>query len=86
MEYDVGRMVVFLCSNPAVGFIKRIAKNNTWADVYWIQGINSGYTSRVKVNNIRPLNGILNYWMELSGYTGVSFKNANRNFFLPPEK
>lgn len=85
MEYYVGRMVVFLCSNPAVGFIKRIAKNNTWADVYWIQGINSGYTSRTDMRDIRPLNGILNYWMDASKKTQINFKNANGNYYLPPE-
>jgi hypothetical protein len=81
---DVGTMVVFTCGNPAVGFVKRMAKDKSWADVKWIQGIDSSYTSRVMVQNLRPLNGVLNYWMAQGGHTQAEFKYCNGNFYLPP--
>lgn len=84
-ELGTGSKVVFLCGNPAIGIIKRVAKNGTWVDVYWIQDINRGYTSRTDMRYIRPLNGILNYWMDASKKTQFNFKNANGNFYLPPE-
>lgn len=83
-ELGVGSMVVFTCSNPAVGFIKRMAKNKSWADVEWIQGIKDSYSSRVKTDNLRPLNGVLNYWMAESGHAQAEFRFLNGNFYLPP--
>ena len=83
-ELSVGSFVVFTCGNPAVGFIKRMAKNKKWADVKWIQGVNEAYTSRVMTDNLRPLNGVLNYWMVQGGHTQAEFKFCNGNFYLPP--
>jgi len=32
-EISVGSLVVFTCSNSVIGFIKRMAKDKSWADV-----------------------------------------------------
>lgn len=85
-RYELGRnsFVVFTCANPAVGFIKRMAKDGSWADVEWISGRDSRYTSRVVTESLRPLNGVLNYWMTAGGHAQAEFKNCNGNFYLPP--
>jgi hypothetical protein len=84
-ELGVGSMVVFTCSNPAIGFIKRMAKDGSWADVKWISGPDSSYTSRKPTSYLRPLNAILNYWMVQSKHTQAEFNYCNGNFYLPPE-
>lgn len=84
-ELGIGSLVVFKCSNPAVGYIKRMAKNQSWSDVTWISnGLNQNYTSRVKTKDIVPLNGVLNYWMVESNIADKQYKFANGNFWLPP--
>ncbi len=85
-RYELGKnsLVVFTCTNPAVGFIKRMAKDKSWADVEWISNPGRPYVSRVFVKNLRPLNGVLNYWMSESNLAGVNIKNANGNYYLPP--
>lgn len=84
-ELGVGSLVVFCCSNPGIGYIKRMAKNKSWSDVEWVcNGLGQNYTSRVKTNSLRPINGILNYWMVQSGHAQTEFKYCNGNFYLPP--
>ena len=83
-ELGKGSLVVFTCTNPAVGFIKRMAKDGKWADVEWISDQDRRYTTRVLVENLRPLNGVLNYWMSESKLTHINIKYANGNYYLPP--
>lgn len=56
-----GDAVFFLCSNPATGRVKRMAKDGSWFDVEWDDG-DRKYTRRAKRSEIELLCAVLNEW------------------------
>lgn len=60
---ETGDLVCFKCSSPAVGFIKRMAKDKSWADVRWYHSLDYHSTSRVKTTSLillsKPLNDLV---------------------------
>ena len=59
-EIEIGSAVFYRCSNPATGFVKRMAKNREWADVEWNYGINSTGTRRAPMKELIKLTPVLN--------------------------
>ena len=66
-EIEIGSAVFFRCSNPATGFIKRMAKNREWADVQWNFGLDCTYVKRAKMVNLIKLTPILNAALDSKG-------------------
>lgn len=62
-ELEVGSAVFFKCSNPATGFIKRLAKDKSWADVEWHYGLNCKSVRRNKTIHLVKLTPILNRYL-----------------------
>lgn len=55
-----GDHVVFKCINPATGWVLRVAKDGSWADVRWDASIDHRYVSRQQTKNMVKLNPIFN--------------------------
>lgn len=55
-----GDHVVFKCLNPATGWVKRVAKDGSWADVEWNGSIDWRYTARHKTSHMVKTNPIFN--------------------------
>jgi len=85
-ELSIKDTVFFRCGNPGVGIIKRMGKNKDWADVHWITGINTGYTSRVETRHLELLNGVLNWWLSEDGVEDMCFRYASPRFYIKPKQ
>ena len=55
-----GDAVFFDCKNPATGYIKRLSKDKTWADVEWHPGVGCVYADRVYTKHLILLMPVLN--------------------------
>lgn len=53
-------LVVFRCTNPAIGWVDRVAKDGSWADVEWFGSRKHPHVSRQLTRNIIKLNPIFN--------------------------
>lgn len=65
-ELKVKDAVFFNCSNPATGFIKRMAKDKSWADVRWNASLDFSYVSRVDTKNLIHLLDVLNLFIDIN--------------------
>lgn len=59
-EIEKGSAVFFKCTNPATGYVKRIAKDKSWVDVEWSYGLDCRSTRRVRMKDIFKLTPVLN--------------------------
>jgi hypothetical protein len=59
-KLEKGDQVVFKCTNPATGWVKRVAKDGSWADVLWDSGMNFRYVARHKTKDMVKTNPIFN--------------------------
>ena len=66
-QFENGDAVFFQCENPATGFIKRLAKDKSWADVRWNVDLDCGYVTRVMTENILLLCPVLNKHLKSKG-------------------
>ena len=66
MEFVCGEKVFCKCSNPATGYIKRLARDGTWADVHWETVDQTPYTSHIRTANLLPLTECLNQFLGYS--------------------
>lgn len=57
--FERGDQVFFKCTNPATGWIVRVARDGSWADVRWDSGMDCRYVRRTSTENILKLNPIL---------------------------
>ena len=55
-----GAAVFFNCENPAIGHIKRLSKDKSWADVEWHYGVGCIGTNRVYTKHLILLMPALN--------------------------
>lgn len=55
-----GDAVFFDCKNPATGHIKRLSKDNSWADVEWHYGVGCISMNRVYAKHLILLTPALN--------------------------
>lgn len=46
MKLKKGDHVVYKCTNPATGWVVRVARDNKWADVEWNSDRNQRYVQR----------------------------------------
>lgn len=85
VNVEKGDMVFFKCSNPAVGIVKRIAKDKSWAEVNWID-IDRIVTKahRCPVKHLELLNPVLNYWNVQIGITKKSHFNLVPEQYVEP--
>lgn len=60
MKFKKGDHVVYKCSNPATGWVKRVSKDETWVDVAWDSSMECRYVRRVLAKNILKTNPIFN--------------------------
>jgi hypothetical protein len=60
LKFERGEQVVYRCTNPATGYVLRVARDGSWADVRWDSGMDHQYTRRVKTANISKTNPIFN--------------------------
>lgn len=59
-KLERGDQVVFKCTNPATGWVMRVAKDGSWADVRWDSGPNYRYVRRHETKHMVKLNPIFN--------------------------
>lgn len=91
-KFRAGDSVVGIWSFSAYGYVKRVAKDGSWADVSWSVGLGcSVETSRESTEHLRHLTGIIHYWMieagEFTQYVSNDLKNMDdEKYYLPPKK
>ena len=59
-KLERGDQVVFKCTNPATGWVMRVAKDGSWADVRWDSGMDCQYVKRHETKNMVKLTLIMN--------------------------
>lgn len=52
--------VFFACTNPGTGWVKRVAKDQSWAEVEWQPDERIRYVKRYDTKYLRLLNPVLN--------------------------
>lgn len=77
-QIEIGSAVFFRCTNPATGFVKRMARDRSWADVEWNWGIGCSGVRRCKLDDLIKLTPALNRFLMASNFIQINNKEVSK--------